>query len=945
MQGVLAGPGTVLAGRYTLERELGRGGSATVHLANDLRHHRLVAVKILRPEIAASLGTERFLREIEIAAHLTHPHILPLYDSGEADGLVYYVMPYVDGESLRDRICQGPLPLVEALQIAREVADALAYAHQRGLVHRDIKPGNILLEAHHAVVSDFGIARAIVEAAGHEITTAGLVVGTPLYMSPEQASGGPVDERSDIYSLGCVLYEMLAGQPPFTGPTPLAVAACHLSDPPPPIRTLQPSVPAVVERAVFTALEKLPSDRFQTAEEVALALTADVRPALRRLQRSISRGRLVAIGLAAVVLVLTGVMAARGRSAVPSSSQVGIVLIPFESTVPTADSPSSARHAPHMILGEALQWLPGVRPLDGSRVLGTVSEWHMVPLAELLRGARRLGGRYLLAGAIYPADADSGLRVTVDLYAVADGERLMRAEELAAGNRLEGPLARLALESVRALAPREGLAMGSRGALLSATSSAAALGYLMQGQAKFSRGDYDGAAVAFRRAIDADSSCGLAYHRWSVAEIWRHDFAAALSAANAGLDRSGELATRWVHLLQAQRHHALRRGDSAIAAFQRVVLKHPEEIDGWLGLGDVLFHFAGLGRHLSMDAQRALEEVVALDSSFAPIYGHLADLALMRGDAQAARRYLERIPQGDMWRPAREAAVTLWFGKAAARRAVLEQLREGDRPTLSQLVLLLSHGSSRLPLADTIASYLMEPDRTPDDRRRGSEYRLAMLAAMGRWEEGLAIWRAGSPGNEFDPWVLQAYFAGYPVSTVSESMFSSARAIVERARTLDLTVQPSTDLVQAVQALVHRATLEGDSAEVLDLLSRLSAARVVRDSSDPLPQALATSLQARLALLADDTVRAIGLLDRSVSRSLWPYTDYFPLSGLAPQRFLLARLLAARGRHESAERWLRSFSNSWAVGDVLFAARVRGQTRLLSQNHGQRLSGIASRIR
>ena len=258
MQGAVAGPGRELAGRYTLERELGRGGTATVFLATDARHRRRVAVKILRPDVAAALGRERFLREIEIAARLSHPHILPLHDSGESDGLVFYVMPYVEGESLRDRIRrEGPLPLDDALRITGEVAGALAHAHRSGVVHRDVKPANILLHAGHAVVADFGIARALREATGEEITTSGMVVGTPAYLSPEQATHGQVDVRTDIYALGCVLHEMLAGEAPFTGRSPQAVVASHLHRRPPPLGALRASVPPVVEAAVLRALKAI----------------------------------------------------------------------------------------------------------------------------------------------------------------------------------------------------------------------------------------------------------------------------------------------------------------------------------------------------------------------------------------------------------------------------------------------------------------------------------------------------------------------------------------------------------------------------------------------------------------------------------------------------------------------------------------------------------------
>lgn len=269
-----------LAGRYTLERELGRGGMATVYLAQDLKHHRPVAVKVLRPELAAALGADRFLREIEIAARLTHPHILPLHDSGEAAGFLYYVMPYMAGESLRDRLNrEKQLPVEDALQISREVADALSYAHSLGLVHRDIKPENVLFEAGHAVVSDFGIARAITAAGGEKLTETGIALGTPAYMSPEQASGdAQLDGRSDLYSLGCVLYELLAGEPPYTGPTAQAIIARRLTEPVPALHTVRETVPVHVERAIRTALAKAPADRFGTAAQFAQALV-DVEPA------------------------------------------------------------------------------------------------------------------------------------------------------------------------------------------------------------------------------------------------------------------------------------------------------------------------------------------------------------------------------------------------------------------------------------------------------------------------------------------------------------------------------------------------------------------------------------------------------------------------------------------------------------------------------------------
>ena len=265
-----------LADRYAIERELGRGGMATVYLAHDLRHDRHVALKVLHPELAHAVGPGRFLREIRTTARLQHPHILPVFDSGEADGQLWYAMPYVEGESLRARLGHQPkLPIEEALHIASEVADALAYAHERGIIHRDVKPENILLSGGHALVADFGIARAVGQAEGDKLTGTGLALGTPAYMSPEQAAGsGALDGRSDQYSLGCVLYEMLAGEQPFTGPTPQAVIARRFMGPPPALRSLRAEVPEPLERVVLRALAREPVDRFPSAAEFVRSLGA-----------------------------------------------------------------------------------------------------------------------------------------------------------------------------------------------------------------------------------------------------------------------------------------------------------------------------------------------------------------------------------------------------------------------------------------------------------------------------------------------------------------------------------------------------------------------------------------------------------------------------------------------------------------------------------------------
>ncbi len=345
-----------LGGRYTIERELGRGGMATVFLAHDERHHRLVALKVLRAELTNAIGSERFTQEIRIVAGLHHPHILAVFDSGEAEGVLYYVMPYVSGETLRHRLeRERQLPLEDALCIAEESADALAYAHERGIIHRDIKPENILLSDGHASVADFGIARVMQNAADDRLTAVGLIVGTPAYMSPEQATGErEVDGRSDIYSLGCVLFEMLAGEPPFRGQNAQAVVMQHITTEARPLRQIRPSVSPAVEAIVMRALAKVPADRFSSAREMVAALRnpeGGTRPSIQVAAVASKgpsaawrrRSKKIAIGsVAALALVVAGMFAAQRALRAPLSPTTFALTTPAASQ--TAKDASARLH-------------------------------------------------------------------------------------------------------------------------------------------------------------------------------------------------------------------------------------------------------------------------------------------------------------------------------------------------------------------------------------------------------------------------------------------------------------------------------------------------------------------------------------------------------------------------------------------------------------------------
>lgn len=403
---------------------------ARVYLAEDLRHGRLVAIKVLRAELAAPLGSERFIREIRLAAQLTHPHILALHDSGEAGGLLYYVMPYVDGISLRERLERDKqLPVDEAVRLAAQVADALAYAHDRGVVHRDIKPENIMIEGRHALVADFGIARAFGQAGAERLTGTGYVIGTPGYLSPEQTTGeGEVDGRSDVYSLACVLFEALAGEPPYHGPTAQARLLRQLSGPVPSVRSLRESVPDTVDRALTRALSTIPADRYETAHDFAAALTRGSGPASATHRR---RGRtviaavlaLVAAAALAVAADIGGLRPDVAWFSRPPTNPAGspdarpiIAVLPFVDMSPGGDQ----GYFSDGISEEILTVLSRVPEL---KVVARTSAFTYRDVGvDVRRVGEELGVPYLLSGSV--RRAGDQLRISAELAGTTDGLRI-----------------------------------------------------------------------------------------------------------------------------------------------------------------------------------------------------------------------------------------------------------------------------------------------------------------------------------------------------------------------------------------------------------------------------------------------------------------------------------------------------------------------------------------
>jgi len=533
-----------LADRYVVEREIGRGGMATVYLATDRKHQRSVAIKVLGHDLAASLGAERFLREIQTAARLQHPNILALHDSGEVDGNLYYVMPFVDGESLRHRLDREKrLPLDEALRITREVAAGLTHAHARGVVHRDIKPENILFsgaapgEAPHALIADFGIARAAT-ADSDTLTQAGISLGTPSYMSPEQASGEPrIDGRSDTYSLGCVLYEMLGGHPPFLGSTTQEILARHLRDPVPPLRTIRPEIPERVERAVKKALAKVPEDRYATPTDFATALTL--------VPESAKRSRFWAIAAVALLGVLaagygitrlldqSGDRGTAGDGGVPS-----IAVLPFTNVNgDSANAPFSD--------GVADELTTALGRVGGLNVVARASAFSFrrsgLDAREI---GRRLGVRYIVGGRV--RTSETRRRVGAELIDVESGTEIW--SDTFDGNVGSGDV--FAIQDsitrsiVRQVLPRiAGQALSSPARR--PTESGVAHDLYLQGRYFFERRDSVSQSRAqdyFRQAIVGDSSYALAYA--GLSDSYSHQSVFGLASPGVNFPKAREYAER-----------------------------------------------------------------------------------------------------------------------------------------------------------------------------------------------------------------------------------------------------------------------------------------------------------------------------------------------------------------------------------------------------------------
>ena len=919
-----------LAGRYELGRELGRGGTAVVFLARDLRHNRDVALKVLRRELTEAVGPDRFLREIHIIAQLQHPAILPLHDSGSVDGLLYYVMPYIDGESLRGRLRRGgALPLEEALSITREVADALGYAHERGVVHRDIKPENILLSRGHAIVADFGLARIVDAAAGSiQLTQVGVPVGTPAYMSPEQWSGEPgvVDGRGDLYSLACVLYEMLVGEPPFSGPNVHAVLAGHLMDTPQPVTRRRADVPERVSRTLGRALAKSPDARFRTADEFLDALgvprvSGQGLPArggfgrrgwwrehTHRARAWLVRPR-VALTLAVLALAGAGAVVYLEGRHVPFERRDWILLTDFENATgdtvfdrslatAVAVSVQQSAHVNVVPAARSREWLPRI----GRRETDAITEPVARDLAQRV-GARavvafaiaRLGDTYMLSARI--VDPETGSTLGTESVRAQGREKVLDALD-----ELSRDLRRALGESRRSVGRTVPLPLAT-------TSSLDALQRFAEGQRAFDQSHYEEARTLWRAAVALDSNFARAHASLGALYYYgsndRVNGEAHFARALALRDRLTQRERMWI---EAQVATARDNREEALRLLDTYTQAYPDDEAAWANIG---YNNLRLGR--CADALAAFDRVMKLDPQDDAAYTNAGMCHLNQRDFGRA---LEAFRKGTALRP---GAV----------------MHPGVNDNYGQTLLRMG----RFAEAESVFRLMLGGEPSQRGRGRRSLALLAMLrgrydSAAGHLREGVLLMRSGrSPTGEMrNRLYLATAYDRAGKGDAARAQLDSAFALSRREY-----LEP-TFLALLGQAFAR----SGDLARATAVLDTV-AARVNVDSRTD--RAMLELLRGEVALARGNATEAVGHLELGYSVDTSSYLLEALANALAEKRDLegaatrfralveredrgyeaqefwvmahyqLGRLYEAKGDLAEAARWYQRLLEIWKEAD------------------------------
>jgi tetratricopeptide (TPR) repeat protein len=889
-----------LSDRYALERELGRGGMATVHLAHDLKHDRPVALKVLHPELAATLGPERFQREIHFAARLQHPHILTVLDSGEAAGRLWFTMPYVEGESLRDRLRrERPLPVPDAVRIVRQAGAALDYAHRQAVVHRDIKPENILLTRDgDALVADFGVARGL-SGVGESLTQTGLTLGTPAYMSPEQASGATeLDGRSDIYSLGCVAYEMLAGEPPFTGPSPQAVIAKRFSEIPLPLRSRRPDTPEHLGRAVDRALAREPGDRFATAADLVRSLDDSPSPVpgrRRRLGRvAVIIGLLLATGFGARALLT-------GSGHVGAGSRTTVAVLPFS----VRGNPGLAYMREGMVelLSTKLDGAGDLRAVDARALLSAVRGGAAEELGpEDGRGvaARFNAGRFVLGSVLQLGDS---LRLSAALYD-GDGSRRAGAETVVKETDISrgvDDIARLLLGGMsRTPADR----ITSLGAVT--TASYPALRAYLAGQQAFRGFQLDSAVVAFRHATDLDSTFALAWYRLATAAVWNDQESLWYEAMDQAVRHVDRLSGRDRALVEAQ--HTWRRGRviEAERQYQAITAAHPDDQEAWFWLGDVRLHTNFLNGRGIAESETPFRRALTLDPADWQARGHLEWLLRRTGRGAEADSVDTPPDTTGLFMFIRRDAP----GAAARREAIF---RAADARQMYRLAVQLLQPGFDPASGARAARLLTDPSRPTEWRAHAHLLLGCEQLARGRWIAADSEFAAAERLAPEDGLPYRALFA---LTSPVPAPDTTLRKLAGRLLAWDAARVPD----RHGNKVTVTAALDGQRSVIRRYLLGMFYLRL---GNEPAAHAQADTLAAtadsgHLGSLAGDyaaTIRASAVSTsgdaaaalRALEAQRFVILDYrfiWPFESHGAARLLRASSLTRLGREEEALGWL-----------------------------------------
>jgi serine/threonine protein kinase/tetratricopeptide (TPR) repeat protein len=902
------------AGRYAIQSVLGRGATSVVYLASDSERGRPVAIKVLRPELAESMAADRFLREIRLNARLDHPHIVPVLDSGQQESHLFFVLPLMEGGTLRDRLERDKqLPLADALAITKTLAAALAHAHERGLIHRDVKPENILFTGNQACLSDFGIARALERAIGETTTTTGVVRGTPLYMSPEQLTGGKVDSRSDCYSLACVVYEVLAGVLPYVGSTPESVVGQKLTQPPRPLRVYRPSMPQAVEDVFTKALALLPADRFQSVSEFEEALEAASRAPLTAPYGVASTHASQRMRWAAAVTatIVVGVIAWRLTLARGASLDSNRVMV-FPLTTSGAAQPAT--------LGEDAATMIG-SVLDGAGPLHSIDAWPLLP-AALRDTARSVStetaariarthqsGRYITGRIV--SEGDSAV-VFLELWATDSADVVARGR---AGGRT-ADVWRLAMRSLNGILPR----VLPPGAAKDATAGwedrdpAAIASYLL-GEAAYRRSHFDEALERYDDAVRHDSLFSIAAIRAAQAAMSKHQPDKAARFVHVAARR--DLQPRYTHLVRGYQAYLDGRADSAVIELKAALREDPSMAVAWAQLGEVYTHLLPTEGSPDSLADDAFANALLLDSLATNVLYHPIQIALRRGDLARAdpmlKRFLAAQPDTTLGRNAEIMRMCVRDGAAKVRWDELARAR--PLPLLNAAAFLAA-GGRHLGCTVNALQQILAIDTAKDAKAEGRRW-ASLLGLTG------ALVAQGRSRDAVD--AISAFNTrwGYGASLF---LLAGPLDSAMRARAREISAADSARYGSTYDKLPYALRLwengewklyDGNVATA-DTIARTLNARAAA-SHEPIDILLARSLNARLMLARGQTDKAIAMLRTivppDVPTNQIPWHEAAPAAG---DRVLLARLLLRRGDYLHATAMADVVDSPGAVIHVLF---------------------------